>query len=154
MISIRPARPEEADALSALCRRSKAHWGYDADFMIAAKADLTITIDRIAQGRALVAADDEGKLFGIVTAVPLTAEGDFDLGHLFVEPDSIGSGIGRKLFAAIVASLKRESARRLVIEADPNAKAFYERMGAVHVGEAPSGSIPGRMLPLLEFAIS
>jgi predicted N-acetyltransferase YhbS len=89
-----------------------------------------------------------------VTAVPLTAEGDFDLGHLFVEPDSIGSGIGRKLFAAIVASLKRESARRLVIEADPNAKAFYERMGAVHVGEAPSGSIPGRMLPLLEFAIS
>jgi len=154
MIAIRPARPEEADALTALCHRSKARWGYDADFMKAAKTDLTITADRIARGRALIAVDVDGKPLGIATATPLTAEGDFDLGHLFVEPDAIGSGVGAMLFAAIVASLKRESARRLVIEADPNAKAFYERMGAVHVGEAPSGSIPGRMLPLLEFAIS
>jgi predicted N-acetyltransferase YhbS len=154
MISIRAARPEDADALSALCHRSKAHWGYDAEFMRASKAALTITADRIAQGRALVAVDDDGKLLGVATATPLTAQGDFDLGHLFVEPDAIGTGVGEKLFAAIVVLLKRERARRLVIEADPNARAFYERMGAVHVGEAPSDSIPGRMLPLLAFAIS
>ena len=38
-------------------------------------------------------------------------------------------------------------ATELYIEADPFAAAFYERMGAVRVGEVPSASIPGRVLP-------
>jgi hypothetical protein len=33
LLSIRPARPDEAEALTALFYRSKAHWGYDDDFM-------------------------------------------------------------------------------------------------------------------------
>jgi hypothetical protein len=40
-------------------------------------------------------------------------------------------------------------ATRLFIEADPDAAPFYRRMGAVDVGLAPSGSIPGRILPKL-----
>ena len=36
-----------------------------------------------------------------------------------------------------------------MIEADPDAAPFYRRMGAQDVGLAPSGSIPGRMLPKL-----
>jgi len=37
-----------------------------------------------------------------------------------------------------------------MIDADPNAEGFYLKMGAERVGESPSGSIPGRMLPLLQ----
>jgi hypothetical protein len=37
----------------------------------------------------------------------------------------------------------------MVIEADPGAAAFYERMGARHAGLAPSQSIAGRLLPRL-----
>ena len=37
----------------------------------------------------------------------------------------------------------------LRIEADPNALGFYQAMGASQIGEAPSGSIPGRTLPVL-----
>jgi hypothetical protein len=33
------------------------------------------------------------------------------------------------------------------IDADPNAEAFYLAMGAVRIGQTPSGSIPGRVLP-------
>jgi GNAT superfamily N-acetyltransferase len=153
MIAIRPARAEEADALTALCRRSKAHWGYDAAFLQASAQALTITNARIADGRALVAVDDDDRPLGIATAQPLNANGDFDLLHLFVEPEAIGSHVGAALFRAIVDLLRREGARRLLIEADPNASAFYERMGAAHIGEAPSESIPGRMLPLFEFRI-
>jgi hypothetical protein len=40
------------------------------------------------------------------------------------------------------------------IEADPHAEAFYLGRGARCVGTAPSGSIPGRMLPLLEIDLS
>ncbi|HBF81114.1 MAG TPA: GNAT family N-acetyltransferase, partial [Streptomyces sp.] len=31
---------------------------------------------------------------------------------------------------------------------------FYTAMGAVRVGAVPSGSVPGRMLPLLELALT
>jgi hypothetical protein len=33
--------------------------------------------------------------------------------------------------------------------ADPNAAGFYERYGAVRIGEAPSDAVPDRLLPLL-----
>ena len=44
----------------------------------------------------------------------------------------------------------RRGAGRLTILADPNAAAFYERAGAVRIGEAPSDAVPGRLLPLYE----
>jgi hypothetical protein len=44
---IRPARPSEAHALTALVLRSKAHWGYDAGFMAQVRPVLTVTPDMI-----------------------------------------------------------------------------------------------------------
>ena len=43
MLALRPARPEEAPALTELCLRSKAVWGYDAAFMQACRRELTMT---------------------------------------------------------------------------------------------------------------
>jgi len=65
----------------------------------------------------------------------------------------MGTGAGRKLFEAIVALITAEGAQKLVILADPHAEEFYLRVGAKRVGDAPSDSIPGRRLPLLEFEI-
>jgi hypothetical protein len=41
-IHIRLARAGEAQALGALCVRSKAHWGYDAEFMRLSNGSLQI----------------------------------------------------------------------------------------------------------------
>ena len=41
----------------------------------------------------------------------------------------------------------------LTILADPNAAGFYERNGAVRIGEAPSDAVPGRLLPLYELRL-
>ena len=41
----------------------------------------------------------------------------------------------------------------LTIAADPNAVGFYQRAGAREVGEVPSDSIAGRVLPLLVLAV-
>jgi len=152
-LTIRLARAEEADDLSALCKRSKAHWGYDADFMRLSETALTIAPDFIASGRVLVAEGADGKLLGVASVAPMEESGMFDLVHLFVEPGLIGSGVGRALFAAAAALAKRHGAARLSILADPFAAAFYRRMGARDIGEAPSDAIPGRMLPLLEYVI-
>jgi hypothetical protein len=45
----------------------------------------------------------------------------------------------------------RGAAERLTILADPNAAGFYERNGAVRIGEAPSDAVPGHLLRDIRF---
>jgi hypothetical protein len=44
---IRPAEPADAAALTELAQTSKAAWGYDAAFMAACRAELTIRPESI-----------------------------------------------------------------------------------------------------------
>ena len=150
-ITVRFARPEEADALTSLCQRSKAHWGYDAGFMALSEASLTIPPGLILTGRVL-AAERDGALVGMASLEPLE-DGVFDLLHMFVDPDAIESGVGRTLFAATAELARSLGGKRLSILADPYAEAFYKRMGARRIGGAPSDAVPDRMLPVLEFAL-
>jgi GNAT superfamily N-acetyltransferase len=133
--------------------RSKAHWGYDAEFMRQSANALTVTAATIAQGRVLVAEDQCGSLMGIASLEAMKTEGKFDLSLLFVEPSAIGIGIGRSLFDAAVELVAKDGGTSLSILADPFAAAFYQHLGAVIIGEAPSDAIPGRYLPLLEYTI-
>jgi GNAT superfamily N-acetyltransferase len=146
---IRPARSGEGASLSALCVRSKAHWGYDAAFMKLSAAALAVNEDDIAAGRVLVAVDDAGRAVGMACVLPDGETSDLDA--LFVDPPAIGSGAGRALFEAAAAMARRQGARRMTILADPNAAAFYERMGARYLRHAPSDAIPGRILPFYEY---
>jgi GNAT superfamily N-acetyltransferase len=151
-MSIRPARSGEGASLTALCVRSKAHWGYDATFMTLSAATLKVSEDDIAAGRVLVAVDDAGRVIGMASVVP---DGDTaDLDALFIDPPAIGSGAGRALFDAAVALARKHGARRMTILADPNAAVFYERMGARYLRNAPSDAIPGRTLPLYEYDLT
>jgi GNAT superfamily N-acetyltransferase len=150
--AVRPARAGEGKSLSALCVRSKAHWGYDAAFMKMSAAALTVDEADIARGRVLVAVDDAGRAIGVACLLP---EGETaDLDALFVDPPAIGGGAGRALFAAAAALARRLGARRLTILADPNAAPFYERMGARFLRNAPSDAIPGRTLPFYEYDLT
>jgi GNAT superfamily N-acetyltransferase len=151
--TIRPAQRGEAGVLSALCKRSKAHWGYDTEFMRLSDAALKISPELIDTGRVLVAIDDTGRIAGMASLAPL-ANDAWDLLHLFVEPAAIGSGAGHALFVAIAEMARGLGGTLLSIQADPNAETFYVRMGARRVGEAPSDSVPGRLLPLLEFRLT
>jgi GNAT superfamily N-acetyltransferase len=63
-------------------------------------------------------------------------------------------GIGRALFEHAVAEVNRLGFRSMKIEADPNAEAFYKRMGAVRVGTNTSETCGERReLPLLELLL-
>ena len=144
---IRPPRMTELDALSALKIRSKAYWGYHAAFMQACKEELTLTPEHLAGTAAAVAVLDE-TLAGVAQVGPRGR--DADLLGLFVDPPFIGTGLGKILFDWCLTAARGMSQTRLLIEADPGAAAFYEHMGAQRIGASPSGSIPGRMLPLYE----
>jgi GNAT superfamily N-acetyltransferase len=147
---IRPAREEEADLLSQLALRSKAHWGYDAEFMRRASADLTITPPYIRANRVFVA-EDVGAVAGYYAL--RVCEEWVELDALFVAPERIGYGFGAALWRHAVATARQLGAARLRIDSDPFAEGFYLRMGARRIGEVQSPIGPGRMLPLLEYTL-
>jgi len=152
-IRIRHARLDEAPALGALCVRSKAHWGYDARFMALAHRSLQIDPAAIAAERVLVAIDLTDRALGVADCCALPEPGAFDLVHLFVDPQGLRKGVGRALFAAACAWCRDQGGTKLVILSDPNAAAFYQRLGARLIGEAPSDAVPDRNLPVLEFRL-
>jgi GNAT superfamily N-acetyltransferase len=141
---------DEAAALSALALRSKGVWGYSPEFLERCRAELTIRPEDLVPLRAHVA-DEGGRLLGFFTVRGGPPEGELDC--LYVDPSAIGGGVGRALLQTAVAVARAEGFRALAIHGDPNAEAFYLRHGAIRVGEVPSASIPGRMLPLLRLTI-
>ncbi|MEU1569313.1 GNAT family N-acetyltransferase [Streptomyces mirabilis] len=143
-VLIRPARATEARMLTDLALRSKAHWGYDAEFLEACREELTVAANEVTRRRAMVA-DRDGHILGFTTleGEPPTSV----LGMMFIDPWAIGQGIGRLLFEHTIAAGRDLGFTQLTIDADPNAEPFYRAMGAVRVGNVPSGSIAGRVLP-------
>lgn len=137
---------EELPALSALCLRSKAVWGYDADFLEACRKELSIEPGDL-RSSSIAVADEDGKILGVAQIKSTGSEAD--LLKLFIEPTVLRGGIGKALFLWAARQAMTQGAERLVIEADPDAAPFYRRMGAEDCGLSPSGSIPGRMLPRL-----
>jgi GNAT superfamily N-acetyltransferase len=152
MPAIRAAQVGEATKLTALCVRSKAHWGYDAQFMRRSAASLRVSSADIALGRVLVAVDGKDRALGVASVIPDGDGAELDL--FFVDPPFMGRGVGRTLFKAAVQAACMFDARTLTILADPNAAAFYERLGARFLRNAPSDAIPGRILPLYEYDIT
>jgi len=148
VIAVRPARRGEAESLTALCLRSKAHWGYDDAFLRLCVPSLTVREEDIAAGRVLVAAEGDGAPLALVSV--LGAGKTVELQEMFVDPPAIGRGLGRTMFEAAVTLARALGARRMTILADINAAPFYERMGARFLAHVPSDAIPGRTLPFYE----
>ncbi|MET9638561.1 GNAT family N-acetyltransferase [Streptomyces virginiae] len=145
MVKVRAARPAEAEALTGLVMRSKAHWGYDAAFLASCAAELRIRPDEVTARRIVVAEDPEGTVLGLASlegGAPLAT-----LGLLFVEPSAIGQGVGRILYRDVLRRAVQQGVRRLVIDSDPHAAGFYRAMGAVAASTASTASASPAGLP-------
>jgi len=147
-MTFRPARVEECPALSGLARRSKSHWGYDDEFLIAVRASLTFTSADFEAGPIHVL-DLDGELTGLYQIIGNPPEGE--LSDLWLEPRAIGRGLGRALLGHALETAGESGFETLLIESDPNATGFYLAMGAEHVGHRRS--VAGRWLPLLRVGV-
>lgn len=149
--SVRRARPGEAVRLSDIAFRSKAYWGYSPKFMAACRDELALSSDDVEATPTYVAVS-QGEIVGFYTLARLSAA-EVELGHLFVEPAAIGKGFGRRLIEHAKRRARAAGYATLVIQGDPNAERFYRAAGGRVVGETPSASIPGRLLPLLHIEL-
>ena len=151
MITLRPPRQDELPAASDLCYRSKATWGYDAEFMQACVEELSLRAEDIDAGGVVLAVG--GKNLAGVAQISGGADACC-LEKLFVDPDYMRKGVGRTLFAWCCREAAGRGASHMIVDADPGAVPFYLKMGCRHAGTAPSGSIPGRVLPRLIVDVS
>ncbi|MGB5411057.1 MAG: GNAT family N-acetyltransferase [Woeseiaceae bacterium] len=146
--------PGDAESLSQLAMRSKAHWGYSQEFIDACRAELTVSSNDIEYSRIdYQVAEADGAVVGYYALSQESAD-TFELEAMFVEPELIGTGVGRRLMQHALASLGNRGAARLSIQSDPYAVDFYFAAGARQVGVLESGSIANRFLPLLEIQIN
>ena len=143
---IRPAQPADAAVLTRLALTSKAVWGYDASFMAGCHAELTITPQSIAR-QPIHLVERHGQALGFYQ---LRIDGAVaEVAQFFIAPAMLRRGLGRRLWAHLERAARTAGAMRLEVDSDPHAEAFYLAMGMRRDGEAPLGSIAGRMLPRL-----
>ena len=148
---IRPARDGECALRTRLALRSKASWGYSEQFMADCVAELTISEENIRE-HAFFVLEQDGGVIGFCALQALSgARGE--LIDVFVEPSHLRRGHGRRLVEHAKQAARTRGLRSLVVEADPNAREFYFSCGGRQIGTVPSGSIPGRRLPLIEMTL-
>jgi GNAT superfamily N-acetyltransferase len=151
-VQIVRARPEDADALTAIAHSAKRHWGYPERWIETWRDILTMRPEFVAANVAYAAIED-GHAVGFYL---LTTEADgIHLDHLWILPAAMHRGLGRSLFEHAVGQTRTLGFRVIKIEADPNAEGFYRRMGATRVGTSVT-EVEGepRQLPLLEFHLA
>lgn len=133
--------------LTRLAYESKASWGYPQAWMEEWAPELCITAEYI-RDRDVFVAQSEEDILGMVGM----ANGDNgpELEHFWLDPERQGTGVGRRLLehAMLVAREKGWSSLRIL--SDPYAQPFYERFGAIKIGEHPA-PVAGtaRTLPVL-----
>lgn len=149
--SLRAPRPDESTAITDMIFASKASNGYDPAFMEACRDELRVTPEKLAKGWHRVAVRGP-KILGSVSLENLP-QSEGVVSGLFVAPSAQGTGVGRALWNSALDHARSAAMTKIRLDADPMAVPFYTAMGCQVVGEAPSGSIAGRMLPLMEFRL-
>lgn len=132
---IRPAMPEERDALEEIQRRaSMALPEYRAD--LEAHPDVIhLPQEQLDRGDVFVA-ELKGRPVGFA------ALDGAELDGLFVEPDLWKRGIGRLLVDAVTHEARRRGLS-LTVLGNPTAREFYERCGFVAEGIEQTRFGPG-----------
>jgi len=130
--TIRRARPDEAARLTEIALASKSHWDYPEAWIDAWRDGLTFTDAYITEYAVYVAVDDEDTPVACYALEGAGAE--IQLEHVWVLPTSMGLGLGKALVAHAADTARSMGSTALLIHSDPNAEAFYEKLGAVRVG--------------------
>ena len=151
-IDIQPARSDQAESLTKIALASKRYWGYPERWIQIWSPTLTVSADFIENHETFVA-QVGGKLAGFYAISVVHDKASLE--HMWVLPEHMGQGIGAMLFDHALSRCKEFGVRVLEIESDPNARGFYERMGAKKAGQSVS-ELDGqpRILPIFEINLT
>jgi len=147
---LRDAVPGDVPVLQAVFRRSSLSNPGDRDTLRAHPEVLEFPGVAVVEQRTRVATDVEGRILGFATTATVTTDsaGFVELEDLFVDPDWMRRGIGRRLVLDVVDRARRAGTARVEVTANHHALAFYEDAGFAyhHDVETQFGSAPRMFL--------
>ena len=158
--TIRPATINDSKKLTEISFESKRYWRYSEAYIRVWEKELTVTPTYIENNDVWVFEQD-GEPVAYYSVIKLDADAKFSgcrlrkgywLDHMFVIPGCIGSGIGSRLYCHMCDWCRKQSISEIHLLSDPNARGFYEKMGACYCGEFPS-TISGRTTPMMVIII-
>ena len=147
MFTFQRAQPQHAQALTDIAITAKRHWNYPEKWIQIWLPSLTISPQYIQENETWMAIVNEKP----VAYYSLKQDGEsLWLDNLWVLPEFMGQGIGKKLFQHALERSHARGVSILKIESDPNAQAFYEKLGACKIDEHHS-TVDGqlRTLPIM-----
>lgn len=139
--SIRNATQSDRAALTELHRRSSLIYEDNRAALLAHPELFGVSAESIKAGHIRVLTRS-GQIVGFATLIP-RAPGVGELEDLFVDPDYTHQGLGRMLVADAVARAPAMGIKRVEVTANPNATAFYEKVGFVVTGRSDTQLGPG-----------
>jgi ribosomal protein S18 acetylase RimI-like enzyme len=139
-VTIRDARPDEADAVSAVIRDAYAQFEstYPADW--SRYFEMVVRVERHYENAEIIVAEQAGRLIGTVMFYPdgsLSAQGSWPADsagvlRLAVIPEARGIGLARRLTDECIRRAREAGIKTVALHTTdwmPVAKAMYERMG-------------------------
>lgn len=144
--TIRSAGPGEREALEALQRRSSMHEPMYRAQLAAHPDAIELPAEQIAAGLVRVA-ERGGEVVGFAVLLERAGEA-CELDGLFVAPERMRGGVGRRLVQDARRIARERGAARIDVVANPQAVAFYAAVGFIPAGEAQTRFGPAPRMSL------
>lgn len=138
MPSIRPVRPDDAEAVLSLLHAAHA-WNLANGFNFTAADISAAELAPRLDPAAFFVAEREGRLAGSIEVTPDREACRWSFHLLAVAPEAAGQGVGRSLVAFAEAHARRQGALSLGLdtpESHPWLPAFYASLGYAVEGHA------------------
>ena len=110
-----------------MMRASVAGTRYGAELRANPDA-VSVPAGQFADGLVRVAVRDDGTVAGFAVVLP-PVDGVCELDAIFVEPEVMGTGVGRALMEDAADRARGWGATAIEVVANPDAVGFYERSG-------------------------
>lgn len=151
-ILLKDAVADDLSSINNILRLSKAHWGYDSEYLDRFMKKLGIT-QAYLERHTIKLFYIDGALAGFFN-FSVNDENLYELDNFFLHPSYIGKGMGRKLWDACCQAASEQEKDEFIIWSDPNAEQFYIKMGCEKIGVRQSPMIPNSFPPILKFKLS
>lgn len=149
-MKIQKAKIEDHIRLTEITKKSKSHWGYSEEQIQNWSNSLTITVEYIEQNPVFNLVE-ENQIIGYYSYIRLE-NNQVELDNLFLLPEYIGKGFGSFLMNDFLERMRNEKCKRIILDSEPNAEQFYQKIGFQKIGEFET-SIKNRFMPIMEMSL-
>ena len=146
-MKIEKALKKDAQDLTELTIRSKSYWNYDQKQIETWRDELSVSEAYIIENHVYKLTENN-TIMGYYSYYEIN-KSEVMLENLFVEPEYIGQGIGKRLMSDFLNRVINSGYQKVRLDADPNAENFYAKLGFKVIGKRET-SIKNRFMPIME----